>query len=190
MTVEAAHQIRAELEDESRTRTRRALMLLVVFAAMIVGLAFGTGIKPDLSAHEMLVFTVAIGFVLFGIVVSFSPDLRFGRVAAAALTLVAVITPTYAATHLAEASGAPWGMLGCFPRVLALGVVALVATKVILGRTRRRFGGASLLQATGASLAAAVVVGLHCPASSLAHLATHAFGAGLVALVVGRFVLR
>lgn len=188
--MEAAQQIRSELATESKTRFRRALLMLVVLLITAVGVAVGTGLKATLGPQDLLVAALGAAFVLFGTVISFSPDLRFGRWAAAGLAAVAVATPTFAATLIAEANGPAWGMLGCFVMIFAVGAVAVVVTRLVLGTTRRRFGGASRLQAVAAALAAAVGVGLHCPASSFAHLATHALAAALIVGVVGRFVLR
>ncbi len=188
--VQAAQEIRADLAQESRVRHWRALALLVVFCASVAGFAIGTGLKADLAAHDLLVLSVAAGFVLFGVVVSFSPELRFGRWSAGAIALVAVISPTFAATYLSEAEGPAWGSLGCFGVLFVLGAVLTVATRVILGRTRRRFGGASQLQGVAAALAAALAVGLHCASGGLIHLATHAAAAGLLALGLGRLLLR
>lgn len=188
--MEAVEKIRTDLANESRVRMIRAGLLLLLLSVMTVGFAVGTGLKTDLGAHDLLVAAVGIGFILFGTVVSFSPDLRFGRVSAAALGVVAVVSPTFAATKLAEDSGPAWGGLGCFATLSVLGVVGLVAARLVLGKTRRRFGGASQLQAVAASLAAATAVGLHCPGASFAHLATHAGAAAVLALLVGRFVLR
>ncbi len=188
--MEAARQIRSELATEAKTRGRRAFLMLAILTAVAVGLALGTGLKASLSPRDLLVAAVGVAFMLFGTVASFSPDMRFGRWAAAGLAAVAVATPTFAATAFTEASGPAWGMLGCFVMIFAVGAVAVVMTRIALGATRRRFGGASRLQAVAAALAAAIGVGLHCPASSLAHLATHAIAAALIVDVVGRFVLR
>ncbi|MEQ9502594.1 MAG: hypothetical protein RIT81_37330 [Deltaproteobacteria bacterium] len=188
--MEAAREIRNELATEARTRGRRALLLFAILFAMMAGVAFGTGLKSQLGPQDLLVAAVGAAFVLFGAVVSFSPDLRFGRWAASGLALVAIVSPTFAALYLEEVEGPAWGKLGCFTTIVAVGVVAVVMTRLVLGSTRRRFGGASRLQAVAAALAAAVGVGLHCEGASLLHLVTHTLAAAVIVGVVGKLVLR
>ena len=72
---------------------------------------------------------------------------------------------------------------------IPLALLALLAARLIQSDTRRRFGGAPLLQAAGAAMIGALVVGLHCPLDSLTHLSTHALGAGVVVVLLRRAVV-
>lgn len=189
MSVDAVEQIRADLGAEAKVRTRRGWLLLLFWGAAAVGLSLVLGVRGDLEPSDGLAQAVAGAFVLFGAVVSFSPSLRFGRWSARAIGVVAVLSPLLAAHALGDADTVLAGTLGCLGTIVAIGFVVLVVSRLLLGRTRRRFGGAPLLQGVGAAMVGSLAVGLHCPLSSAAHLATHAVGVLVVAALLRRLIL-
>lgn len=186
---EAAEQIRAALAAENRVRVRRGGLLLVVWAGLAVALTLGLGPRAGLKPADALAGAIAGAFVLFGAATAFSPNLRFGAWAARAIGLVAIFSPLLAARAFETEGGVMVGTLGCLGTISALGLVALVVGRLFLGKTRRRFGGAPLLQGVAAAMIGVLAVGLHCPLTTVPHLATHAVGAVVVAALLRRLLL-
>ncbi len=186
MSMEVADQIRSDLAQESRSRAQRSIVLLALFAGLALSLIPVKGFRASLGPQDVLALTVALGFALLGISASASAHLRLAPAAAAALGVLAFLSPLLGATSIEpHLSG-----VGCGLTLAGIGLVALVSARMILGRTRRRFGGATQLQAVACASTAALAVGLECPASDAVHLFMHAAGAVLVGAGLARALLR
>lgn len=188
MSVDAVAQIRADLKDEGRTRARRGWALLVIWCVAAAGLTVGFGLRPDLAPGDALAQGIAGAFILFGAMLAISPSMRFGPWSARAIGVVAVLSPLFAARALGEGS-ILGGTFACMGIIAGIGFVALVVGRLVLGRTRRRFGGAPALQGVAAAMVGSLAVGLHCPLSDLPHLATHAAGVFIVVALLRRLIL-
>ncbi len=186
-TINAATEIERDLALEAKARARRAWGWLVLLLVSCAGFAIATGIKPTLEAPDTLAAAVGLSFVLLGVAVSTSPQLRLGRWSARALLVMAAASPLLAT--LLEDEHAGVGHWGCAGTIAGMSVVLLVVSRLLLGGLRRRFGGASELQAAAAVLAGTVAVGLHCQLGNATHLVTHA-GAAAIGILLGRLVLR
>lgn len=187
--MNAAEQIRADLASDAQIRVRRGWVLLVVWAAAAVGLAALLRPRPDLLPSDVIAQAIAAAFVLFGASVSFSPHLRFGPWSARAIGVVAILSPLFAARLVGDADTLLGGTLGCMGVITGIGFVTLILGRLILGRTRRRFGGAPLLQGVAAAMVGSLAVGLHCPMSEVTHLVTHAAGILVVVALLRRLTL-
>lgn len=189
MSVDAVDQIRADLEGEARVRARRGWMLLGAWAVVATGVSVALGVRPDLAPGDALAQTIAGVFVLFGAVLSMSPSLRFGSISARAIGLVAVFSPLLAARALGNPGSILQETLACMGVISVVGLISLLVTRFVLGGTRRRFGGASVMQGVGAAMVGSLAVGLHCPVNDATHLVTHALGVVVVASLLRRLIL-
>lgn len=187
--MNAAEQIRADLASEAQVRSRRGYALLVAWAGAAATLAFILKPRPDLGPPDAMAQAIAAAFILFGASVSFSPNLRFGRWSARAIGVVAILSPLFAARALGAPGSVLSGTFKCMGVITAIGFVTLVVGRLILGRTRRRFGGAPLLQSVAAAMVGSLAVGLHCPMSDVTHLVTHAAGVFVVVALLRRLTL-
>ncbi len=182
-------EIHAALADERGARNRRvaalSLILLVCAAALPVLTGLRT-IEPQLSLAAL----VAAAAVALGIAAAVLPRLRLAPSTRALLTAVGCLSPLLAATSLLATPPADFGAAGatCGFIVLGIGFGGLVATRTVLGRHRRRFGGAPQLLALAAAMVGALGVGLHCPVSSAAHLGHHVWGALAVLVLLAPWI--
>lgn len=189
MSVDAVDSIHADLAREAKARTLRGGLLLGVWVALAGGLTVALGLRADLAPGDALAQAIAAAFVLFGAILSVSPRLRFGRLSARAIGVVAVFSPLLAARTMGSSASILGATFACMGVISAIGLVTLVVARVVLGRTRRRFGGAPVLQGVAAAMVGSLAVGLHCPMSDAAHLVTHAVGVLIVASLLRRLIL-
>lgn len=175
--------------ERPRPRRQRAGLLLLLHAALVASAAVALGVRPTFAAQDALALALAGAFVVFGARMSAGPGVRLGRWSARAVAAVGILSPLLAARHLVEAPGAP-SSVQCLAMAVLLGFAALLTTRLVLGRHRRRTGGASRMQGVAAALAGAMVIGLHCPLDSALHLASHAAGAALVGWGLRWAILR
>ncbi len=189
MSLDAVQQIHADLASEAKVRTRRGLVLLGLWVVATTALALGLGPRANLGPADVLAQAVAGGFVVLGAVVCFSPSLRFGRWSARAIGAIAVLSPLLAARAVGTSDSILGGTFACMGSIVAIGFVGLLVGRLVLGASRRRFGGAPMLQAVGAAMIGSLAVGLHCPMGDAAHLATHVVGAVVVVALLRRLIL-
>lgn len=188
MSLDAVDNIHADLARESKARTLRGWLLLAIWGAMAAGLTVALGLRPDLQPGDALAQSIAGAFVLLGAVLSMSPSLRFGGMAARAIGVVAVLSPLLAARAIGTSDGILGGTFACMGVISGVGLVTLVLARIVLGATRRRFGGAPVIQGVAAAMVGSLAVGLHCPMSDAAHLVTHALGVLIVASLLRRLI--
>ncbi len=187
--MDAAEQIRSDLGAQTQVRVRRGWMLLAIWSLGTLGLVFGLAPRPDLGPADAIAQAIAGTFIVFGASLAFTPSRRFGTWSARAIGIVAVLSPILAARALGNSDSVVAGAFACMGTVTGIGFVALVVGRLTMGRTRRRFGGAPLLQAVAAGMVGSLAVGLHCPMPDVAHLATHAAGVLVVVALLRRFTL-
>src|SRR5688572_25029888 len=98
--LDAIGQIRLELEQESRARNRRSLVLFFLLAAVAISMPLLSGVNAALHPQSALAFAIAAGFVLLGVSASSSQQLRIGPNSAAAIAAVAFLSPLIGATSI------------------------------------------------------------------------------------------
>lgn len=187
--MSAAEQIRSELGTQTKERVWRGWVLLALWTLGTVALVFLRPPREGLGPPDAIAQAIAAAFILFGASLAFTPGRRFGVWSARAIGIVAVLSPILAARALGNSDSVFAGAFACMGSITGIGFVALVVGRLTMGRTRRRFGGAPLLQAVAAGMVGSLAVGLHCPMPDVAHLATHAAGVFVVVALLRRFTL-
>lgn len=182
----AVERIRRELAEEGASRGRRAGVVAAVWiAATVIGLLItGAHLRTGTPATAAVAALALLGWV--GL--SLRPRAQLDAWARAVLFAAIALSPLFPLLWVSEAGGSlPDHGAACALLISALGIGALIATRLILGSTARRFGGARDLLALAAAGAAAAGVGLGCPQVELFHLATH--GGGLLCVLLAALAM-
>jgi hypothetical protein len=187
--IDALQQIRRDLDETAKSRTRRGLVVTLLAVALMFAYPMSTGFRAA-DAQVVIAFAVTIALIALGVINAFAPAIRIGTPAAVALMSIALLSPLITADSFDFDLDRLRGALPCAMFIAIFGVLALIATRAVLADRRRRFGGASELLAVACAMIGAVAVGLHCPVSSIGHLAGHIAAALVVTLVARRLVFR
>ena len=187
--TDAKVEIRRSLEVEGRERVWRSVAWVLTLGAGVSAMAVARGVSNTGPQH-LAEYGLALAVIAASIAVSATPRLRLGPLLIAGIAALAVLSPLIVATRLTAGEEGWRPALACGTIITLMGAAALGITAVVLGKTRRRFGGASILQGLAAALAAATGVAFQCPGSSAVHALSHMIPIAVVAVLLRRFLLR
>lgn len=192
METSAFDRIHAELETEARIRTIKTSLLFATLIGILGIYAGKYGLRSVTAPQDLLAQVLVTGFGLFGVVMLVQPGLRLGPWTARGLAGLALVSPLLAMNTIGtpDALVGPRAYYGCTLSIAVGGLVGLLLMRGLLGVSRRRFGGANLMQGVSAAMTATLGMGLSCPRLDGTHLVTHVLGAALVVVVFRPLLLN